>query len=331
MKILYITPSCIGDVVLTTGVLDFFLRKNPKAHLTIATPHLTASLFADLPQLQEIFCWEKRPYKKHWWDLWRNIVGKKWDLILDFRGSAISHCLLASQRIIWQPQNIFGRHKIMQMADLVGNGTTAEDVAPRLWFSAKTYQQAHIIMGAAQPVLAVAPIANWRGKQWPIEFYAELLQGFFRRFPTAKAAIFAAPHERSQATFLFQRLPQGRLIDCMGTEPLLVKAACIQGAPVFLGNDSGLMHISAAVKTVTIGLFGPTNEKIYGPWGPQGFHTALRGKPYDGILNRPDFSHAAQNICYMKDLLVEPVEAALFAKWQAQTHLSEPTQITKYC
>ena len=36
---------------------------------------------------------------------------------------------------------------------------------------------------------------------------------------------------------------------------------------LFIGNDSGLMHLAVACKLKTIALFGPTNDIIYGPWG----------------------------------------------------------------
>ena len=36
---------------------------------------------------------------------------------------------------------------------------------------------------------------------------------------------------------------------------------------LFIGNDSGLMHLACACKLPTIALFGPTNDKVYGPWG----------------------------------------------------------------
>src|SRR3546814_1399104 len=50
---------------------------------------------------------------------------------------------------------------------------------------------------------------------------------------------------------------------------LLTAAACLERADFFVGNDSGLMHLAAAAGTPTLGLFGPSPEARYRPWGPK--------------------------------------------------------------
>ncbi len=67
-------------------------------------------------------------------------------------------------------------------------------------------------------------------------------------------------------------LPAGRVIDLVGAVDLPGAAACLQRCRLFVGNDSGLMHLAAAAGTPTLGLFGPSRERRYAPWGP---HTAV--------------------------------------------------------
>jgi ADP-heptose:LPS heptosyltransferase len=64
-----------------------------------------------------------------------------------------------------------------------------------------------------------------------------------------------------------QTIPDGNRIELFGKE-LATVAAYLKRATLFIGNDSGLMHLAAAVGTRTLGLFGPGYEDIYGPWGP---------------------------------------------------------------
>ena len=59
---------------------------------------------------------------------------------------------------------------------------------------------------------------------------------------------------------------KNNIIDLMG-ETLTQTFAYIKKSNLFIGNDSGLMHLSVASKISTIGLFGPTNDKIYAPYG----------------------------------------------------------------
>ena len=55
----------------------------------------------------------------------------------------------------------------------------------------------------------------------------------------------------------------------LNAEPLLTVFALLRRATLFVGNDSGLMHIAAAAGTPTLGLFGPSDERLYAPWGEQ--------------------------------------------------------------
>jgi len=62
-------------------------------------------------------------------------------------------------------------------------------------------------------------------------------------------------------------LPRDRVIDLVGAVDLPTAAACLRRCALFVGNDSGLMHLAAAAGTPTLGLFGPSPADRYGPWG----------------------------------------------------------------
>ncbi len=66
---------------------------------------------------------------------------------------------------------------------------------------------------------------------------------------------------------------------------------------LFIGNDSGLMHLAVASKLSTIALFGPTNDKIYGPVGENCFIIRTEEK----YLNK-HFSEYNQNESYMDSI-----------------------------
>jgi len=88
---------------------------------------------------------------------------------------------------------------------------------------------------------------------------------------------------------------------------LLTAYAALKRADLFIGNDSGLMHIAAAAGIPTIGLFGPSDERRYGPWGA--WTKAVRGpRSFEQFLAvDPDLSQA---IRHMSDLPVTTVVKA---------------------
>ncbi|HWU12794.1 MAG TPA: glycosyltransferase family 9 protein, partial [Caulobacter sp.] len=100
---------------------------------------------------------------------------------------------------------------------------------------------------------------------------------------------------------------RGRYVDLTGKVDLLTAYAALKRADLFIGNDSGLMHIAAAAGVPTIGLFGPSDERRYGPWGP--LTKAVRGpRSFEQFLAvDPDLSQA---IRHMSDLPVTTVVKA---------------------
>jgi len=77
---------------------------------------------------------------------------------------------------------------------------------------------------------------------------------------------------------------------------------------MFIGNDTGVMHIAAAMGTPTLGLFGPSRPEHYAPWGPR---TAVvrTAKSYDELVGAPGYDHRTTDTL-MDTLSVDMAEAA---------------------
>jgi len=312
MDILFITCSRIGDAVLTTGILGDIRRRFPNARVTIAVDPLPAPLFEDYPLLKDMIVFPKQRNSKHWFALWKKVIGRRWDWVIDLRGSVISYALRANRRSVWKSIPGDPRHKVEQISALVGGKAHS----PELWFKEERLEKARSLIQG--PCLAVAPAANWIGKQWPIQSFIAVLQRFTQDHPEAKVAIFAAPHEKGMVDPLIDALPKEKVLSFFDQKlDLLETAACIKQCKVFLGNDSGLMHIAAAVETPTIGLFGPSREQNYRPWQEEGVtrNTVVRiPMTYDDLKTSLGFSHKSGD-CYMTTLDVEVVWPVLEKHW----------------
>lgn len=284
--LLFITSTRIGDTVLSTGLLDHFMGILPAAPVTIACGPAAAPLFMRLPRLERVHAMAKRRRGGHWFALWRAMAGRRWDAVVDLRGSTVSWFLAARRRFVrrrWGGGD--DRHRVVELGAAFG---LAPPPAPRLWLGDADRDRAAALLPPGRPVLAIGPTANWAGKEWRGDRFAALARGLVAAdgpLPGAAVAVLAAEAERHRAQPVLEALPAEARIDLVGLS-LLEAAACLERAALFVGNDTGLMHIAAAVGAPTLGLFGPSDERHYAPWGPRAAfvrtpesHAALTGAP----------------------------------------------------
>ncbi len=266
MHILFVTATRIGDAVLSTGLLSHLVETHPGARLTVAAGPLAAPLFEAVPGVDRIVVMRKRSGGLHWPRLFAEVAGRRWDLVVDLRGSLLAWLLRAGERRV-MAKGRSEQHRVRQLAGLFGLDPPP---APRLWTAPGHARAAEALVPAGGPVLAIGPAANWRGKQWRAERFAELARRLTAGdgpLPGSRVAVLAAAHERRQAEPLLAAIPPGRAIDLVGRVDLLTAAAVLQRCALFVGNDTGLMHIAAAIGTPTLGLFGPSPVEQYAPWG----------------------------------------------------------------
>jgi ADP-heptose:LPS heptosyltransferase len=262
VRILFITATRIGDAVLSTGLLDHLLRTHPGARVTVACGPVAEGVFARMPGLQRTLIVDKRRFDRHWLELWAQTVTTLWDLAVDLRGSALTLLLPARRRAIMRG----GRRPGHRLLHLAGALNLTEPPMPVAWTNAADRARAVALLPNA-PVIALGPTANWAGKVWPAERFVALFQALEANVPGARPAVFAGPGaaERAMAAPVLEALPDA--IDLAGKLTLPEAAACLARCRLFVGNDSGLMHLAAAAGTPTLGLFGPTPASEYAPSG----------------------------------------------------------------
>ena len=317
MQLLFVTATRIGDAVLSTGLLAHLLDRHPGAAVTIAAGPAAAPLFEAVPGLDRLIVLAKRRWSLHWLDLYAAVAPpRRWDLVVDLRGSALAYLLRARERRVMAKGNP-REHRVRQLARLFDLDPPP---APTLWTSPRHEAAAAALVPlAGGPFLAVGPAANWRGKQWRGERFAELALRLTAPgsglLPGARVAVMAAAHERPQAETLLAALPPERRLDLVGRADLLTAAAVLRRSALFIGNDTGLMHIAAASGAPTLGLFGPSPPAQYAPWGPR---TAVAATPipYEALVGAPDFDHRTTGTL-MDSLTVDAAEATAVALYRS--------------
>ncbi len=320
MRILFVGPSRIGDAVLASGLLNHLVTSHPDARFTVACGVAAAPLFEAVPGLEQLIPMTKLARSGHWWRLWRQVVRRRWSLVVDVRRSVIPWTVLTGRRAIAPASSDDSEHAIVFFARSLG--LTEDPPAPKLWLGPehRASAQAHIPDGS--PVLAIGPTANWEGKIWPAARFVETIERITAPartspeavMPGARVVLFGAESERAAAQSVIDAVPEERRIDLVGRVDLLTVAACLERCGMYIGNDSGLMHLAATSGTPTLGLFGPSRPERYAPWGA---HTAWvrTQKSLEEMVSAPGYDHRTTGTL-MDTLSVDDVVAAASSLWQ---------------
>jgi len=324
MHILFVTATRIGDAVLSTGLLSHVIGRFPGARLTIAAGPVAAPLFEAAPGLERLLVLNKQRWSLHWLALYACTAARRWDLVIDLRGSALAWMLRAGERRVMAKGDA-REHRVRQLGRLFDLDPPP---GPVLWTAPRHERAADALLMPGAPVLAIGPAANWRGKQWRAERFAELARRLTAAdgpLPAARIAVLAASHERAQAAPLLAAIPPGgvpgQVIDLVGRTDLLTAAAVLRRSALFIGNDTGLMHIAAAAGTPTLGLFGPSPAEQYAPWGSC---TALvRTELPPEAMFGADFDHRTTDTL-MDSLSVDRAEAAACQLWRRAAGAATP-------
>jgi len=301
MQALFITSTRLGDAILSTGILARLLADG--CRVTVACGPVAAPLFDGVPGVERVIVLRKGRFGAHWRKLWLEAVGRRWDRVVDLRGSAFAWTVRAGSRRVFRAPKGGAGHRVEQLRAGLGWPDLPE---PRLWISETDREQAaNILYGRAGPLLALCPTANWPPKAWPADRFVELMRAIL---PEARVIVAGGPGERDLALPVLDAIPPERRIDLVGTAPLMTLAACLARADLVVANDSGLMHLAAASGAPTLGLFGPSRESHYAPRGPRTAWVRA-DETADDLLARSDAAHGEPGVL-MTGLPVQRVAEA---------------------
>jgi ADP-heptose:LPS heptosyltransferase len=278
MQILFVTATRIGDAVLSTSLIDHLARAHPGARFTVACGPAAAGVFARMPGLERLIVVAKRRWSLHWLALWAQVVGRRWDLVVDLRASALAWTLWAGQRAIGKGGRRSG-HRLRHIGAVLGLDPAP---LPVVWTSPEDEARAVALLPGG-PWLVLGPSANWARKVWPAARFVAVAQALTApggALAGARIAVLAGPgaEEAAMARPVLEGLPGS--VDLVGVLSLPEVAAVLRRAALYLGNDSGLMHLAAAAGAPTLGLFAQSNAAEYGPCGPRAVAVQADGAPF---------------------------------------------------
>ncbi len=263
--VLLISLSNIGDALMTTPVLEALHYALPEARIDIVADRRSSDIFTYCPYRGEIFHREKRAGWRGTWQLLNRLRAKRYRYIVDMRTDGLAYLLKAERRLTRWRAFTSEPHAVHAHMSVLAPLLSPQQVPPtKIWLTEQLLAAAAQKCTAYTPYLAVAPGANWPGKIWPTQSYRELIAASADLFSGVVLLGSAADRTRAADLAADLALP---CIDLTGTTNLLEAAALLAGARAFVGNDSGLGHIAAAVRVPTLTVFGPGEPQRYCPWG----------------------------------------------------------------
>ncbi|MDC3270554.1 glycosyltransferase family 9 protein [Alphaproteobacteria bacterium] len=259
MKILFICSNLIGDTILSSGVINHFINQNKEAKLTFVVGPTAASLLKNYKNIENIIIFKKRKLSLHWLDIFKKTYSIRWDIIVDFRSSALSLLLRNNKKYVFK--KLHSIHHIKQLNSSFGFDCSKLSIPT----SNEEVNKVNNHLDSLYKHVVIFPGGNWTPKLWSAENYNETMKLLIDKYDKIKFIIVGSLQEKNKFyNLLIKDINEDLIIDLFGYN-LTLTSAYMKKSDVFIGNDSGLMHLAVASKLRVISLFGPTNDVVYGP------------------------------------------------------------------
>lgn len=328
-RILLIKPSSLGDLVHAMPVLAPLRARFPRARITWLVKQQWAELVARMEDVDEV--WPVPSGLSGWLSQVPRLRAAGFDLAVDlqglFRSGAMawlagcpvrvglstaregSHWFYTEAAFV-KTWDMHAVERNLAVIPALG-GTLPAKPAFRFRLADEDRMAVAALLGGegirpGEAWIAMSVAARWPTKRWPPEYFAAAAEGL-QKEGLGRVVLIGGPDECAAAEQV-KRLMASRPADLTGKTKLGVLPALLQTAAVMVTNDSGPMHIAAAVGTPVVAPFGPTNPLRNGPYGEG--HRVL----VSGIACSPCYSRRCRNaveLDCLKRLSPESVVAAV--------------------
>jgi heptosyltransferase-1 len=302
MRILVVRLRQIGDVVFTTPALIALRAHFPDAFISYLVEPVAAAVLERNPNIDELVVAPRRRGLAGLWAEWalvRRLRAERFDLVLDFHGGPRASLLTwlsgADRRIgyevvgrawmyttrIARARELRPRHSVENQWDLLTSlGIAPPDRVIHPVAMPVDPGTAHAVdqrlsAAGAQPgtrLIVMHVSAGNPFRRWPIPAFAEVAAQLAGDDPSYRVLVTSGPSEREAATQVIDAsrsrlgpMAAARVLAC-GEFSLPELRALVERAALFIGGDSGPIHIAATSAVPIVGLYGPTLPARSKPW-----------------------------------------------------------------
>jgi len=283
-RICLIKPSALGDVVQALPLLGMLRARFPTATISWVIRRALADILTGHPDLTEVIPFHRRGSWRESLRLLSLLRGRRFDLVFDLQGlsrtgfmtfatraplrvgletaregaSLACNCLLPdSNRDVAAHERYWRVAEALGMADYPRTAVIPMAAADEAWVADR-------LRNLPRPILAIHPGAFWPTKRWPADKFSQIV----RRFG-GSAVVVGSTGERDLAARCIEARGTAipKRLNLAGETTLKQLAALLRTVDVLVSNDSGPMHLAAALGTPVVGIFTCTNPKLSGPSG----------------------------------------------------------------
>lgn len=292
----------VGDVVFTTPAVHALRRHHPEARIDYLVETAAAPIVRHAPAISEVIE-VARPRGlarlRYDLDLARRLRATRYDLAIDFHGGPRSAWLVRATgaprrigydipgrrfcyttRVPWHPNLVPPRHSVLNQWDLLTPlGIPAPDPAidpVRMTPGPEAVRAAEARLAGAgvaadAPLVVLHVSASNPFRRWPRESFAEVAAVLAAEQPARRIMITAGPSEADAADAIAAEAarragPAAAAILRCGEPSLEELQVIMTRADLFIGGDSGPLHVAATTRVPVVALFGPTLPARSMPW-----------------------------------------------------------------
>ncbi len=283
-KILIIRLSSIGDIILTTPVIRILKHHFPASKIDFVIKQQFAELLAHHPAINQLLIFDKSQATAGLKNLKHKITKQRYDLIIDLHKNFRSYfltlnsgagCILRYKKFVWrrwllvklkwnlfeQPIPIFLRYLI----PIKKLGFEYDDLGLDIFFSEKIKFQveekfAPFLQQNFHTLIGIAPGASFFTKRWTAEGFEAVIDHFSQQTGMG-VILFGNAADRELIDSLHIKNRQ-QVLNAAGELSLIQTAALMDKCGGVISNDSGLMHLAAALKKNIVAIFGSTTAEL---------------------------------------------------------------------
>jgi ADP-heptose:LPS heptosyltransferase len=286
-KILVISLSNIGDVILTFPAVDVLLNDFPKAKISLVVGPKAESLFYGSRIIEKIFFYHKQSSlmsKLKWLNLLRK---EKFDLVVDLRNTAIPIFLYPKYRTSLIDSKRDGQHMMVKHLNRLNSVYNFEHKFYErkiLFIPLADKQKVETLLSneiQGKKYVLLAPGAANHQKRWSVEGYAQVADYLVEKYDIA--AVFVGDKNDGETITSIMQIMKNKPLNLAGQITLLQLVELLKKAIMLITNDSAPMHLASYLETNVLALYGPSDPIKYGPWSKNSHFLKSQGEDIAAI------------------------------------------------